>query len=545
MEKPEELIKKLYSNQPIARFNAIMAKEATAIMGRGTGKTYGLHGQRVWQNAEEMPRCLMGLVNESYRKIFEFLLPPILKFLKSKGLEQDKHFFVRSRAPKEWGWAMPFSELGGYGNFIHLPNGSGIVVMSQDHNTTNNGANLDCLLIDEVRKLDKKRLAEDFPAVRGNAHIFKDSPLYGGRLYTTDMPDIDEETWVLDHRNHGNDLQNQLILQKSIVRSLYYMRWAENPDSRHYQAAFQKADREWKEARFRSAYYMEADSFENRYILGVEWYKEQLTGPDQLKVGPQIFTLRPQLGGTSFFPYLRKNRHTYSNGTNRAYLDGMDWNLQTMKPDSRWDDDIDVSQPLEICMDHNAGITSMIVHQEVGNQARIVKTFYVLDSELKRSEDLIKEFSQYYKHFPTRTVKYYWDTLDQQQDKRSLGTIKDDVIGYLRANGWEVEPECTGDPTNHVDRYRFFNNYMAGGYDHLPTLAINLENAEPAYESMKRTRVKKRTSGKQKFGIDKSAETDPKADQKYTTHFPEAIAKLFMYKYARRANDSELFLGNF
>lgn len=548
----QDNIQYFYSNEAIAKFNMIMAKEATAIMGRGTGKTYGLHGERLWANQFEMPRCLIGLVSESYRKMFEYLLPPIMKFLNAKGMEKDRHYFLRSAAPKKWDWPLPYNDVLDYSHFLHLPNGSGAIILSQDHNTTNNGASVDCYQIDEVRKLSKQKLAEDLPAMRGGAARFKSSPLYEGILYTTDMPDLDDESWVLDNANHADHQQNQIIEYLAIQKAFYFVKWQEaekanSSKSGEYERTYWKFHNEWVKFRYQSAYYMEADSFENRYILGASWFKTNVeNNPDPTTVGPQIFTLKPQLGGNNFFPFLKKSLHTYTS-TNKSFLEGMEWNETTLKPNCNWDDDLVPSVPLELTCDHNAGINCLVTCQEDEDthEFRIQKNIYVKDVNLKRLKDAVDEFSEYYKTYPNRDIYYYYDSTDIKTDDRQLGTTMEDVVKYLIDAGWNVTPINVGVPSNHQDRYRFWKNWLAGQYPHLPNFKINLDNAEESYESMKRSKVKKRTSGNNLFGIDKSNELDPKYPQEYATHLPEAISKIVMYKYAPKAEQKNSGLGSY
>jgi hypothetical protein len=543
----EENIKYFYSNEAIARFNMIMAKEATAIMGRATGKTYGLHGERLWANQYEMPRCLIGLVSESYRKMFEYLLPPLMKFLGSKGMERDRHYFLRSAAPKKWDWPLPYNEVMDYGHFLHLPNGSGAIILSQDHNTTNNGASVDCYQIDEVRKLSKQKLAEDLPAMRGGAARFKTSPLYEGILYTTDMPDLDDEAWVLDNANHADHEQNELIFLHSEQMAYWFHKFIKTGSSEH-ERKYQYHRKEWLFFRRESAFYMEASSFENRFILGAPWFKTNVeNNPDPTTVGPQIFTLKPQLGGNNFFPFLRKSIHTYT-ATNKSFLEGMEWNESTFKANSNWDEDLIPSKPLELTGDHNAGINCLVICQEDDEDSfefRVQKNFYVKDVDLKRLKDACDDLSDYYKNYPNKDIYYYYDSTDIQSDKRDLGNTMEDVVKYLTDAGWNVIPIYTGIPSNHQDRYRFWKNYLAQQYSHLPTFKINIDNAEESYESMKRAKVKKRTGGKNLFGIDKSLESDTKYPQQYATHLPEAIAKIVMYKYADKADKKNSGIGSY
>lgn len=530
-----EEINQRYVNPAIARFNMIMANEATAIMGRATGKTYGLHGERAWAVATEMPRSLNGLVSESFRKMLMYLLPPIIKFFTSKGLVKNEHFFIRGTAPKAWDWPLPYNEVMDYSYFVHLPTGAGMIILSQDLHTTNNGASLDHLQIDEVNKLDKKRLDEDFPAMRGNLNYFHDSPLYAGALYTTDMPMLDEELWVLDHKTTQTFEKNEAIFQLAQCMAWAYMKWVQSDfKSNYYQKQYSHYEREWRKARFDSRYYLEATSFENMFILGDKWYQKQIRNMTPESAAARLFTLRPQVGASKFFPFLKKKIHTYT-ATNNSHLAGIEWDLPSLKPNSRWDDDITPEVPIELTFDHNAYINVLAVCQEDQNRFRVKNAFWVEDIENKRVYDLCKEFSEYYSSHPNRDLYYYWDNTDNKRDDRQLGTTKDDIIRYLSDMGWTVYPFHTGNPSNHVDRKKFFDKYLSGEYEHLPTFGINLDNAEVVYEAMKRTNVAPRSSSQQAYGIDKSTEGKADYPQKYSTHFPEAIAKIVIHKYKNRA----------
>ena len=165
-------------------------------------------------------------------------------------------------------------------------------------------------------------------------------------------------------------------------------------------------------------------------------------------------------------------KHVYYNASNDSYIrdlaENSSWDMKKLSsPDSRFDLDCDTAAPLEIVPDWGAKICLFSVAQEkdvdfvTGKVMRVdavINEFYVKPdaSTAVMINELVDEFSNYYRFQTKREIKYYRDRYgdSRQPNAKNAKSYNEQAIDRLKHNGWIVTSEVHKgmEPPQH-DKY--------------------------------------------------------------------------------------------
>jgi hypothetical protein len=208
---------------------------------------------------------------------------------------------------------------------------------------------------------------------------------------------------------------------------------------------------------------------------------------------------------------------------------GFDFN-KLKKHDYHQDGDVDPEEPLDISLDYNAVINSLVV----GQGASTVNFLFVKSPLMLK--DVVKKFCKYYADHPTKEVNYYYDhTAIGRNVMLGDYTFSDQVLDILRDNGWDVNDIYIGQAPGYDIRYEMINNALSG-CNELPMPGFNSNNCESLLISMENTMTRQGPSG---FEIDKRSEPDANILPEHATHAQEAWATWYYGKFESQWNGSD------
>ncbi len=537
----------------------VRAQEEYHVAGRGGGKTDGIIAERIEHNAFAMPRSIGGMMAPSYYKLLTQFLPKVRKGLERLGYKEDRDYFVGKRAPRAWRWEIPISAPFKWDTTIHIRNGSGVQMFSQDRPGSSSGTDLDYLVGDEARYLKYEMMVEEtFPAIRGNANaqlhqvrrprgasVFKDLSCYGSMVFTTDRPRTPKTRWILDQKQRMDVRVIEVI--RSVQLEVYKLRTAIRAGvtpttAAEYGRRVQRYEAQLNALRMGTVYYKEWSAIENIHVLGFAYLrkeKERLTDYE-FRISIMNEPIDAVEGG--FYPDLDEDRHTYEAHA-LDYLENNRDNWERLENrDCRHDDRLRKNLPIDIAFDYGYNFNCLVAGQLFHDTYSIDNCMYVKAPE--KIKHLVAKFSAYYRYHGTRSLNFFYDHTAIGGDASREYTFAEEIMGLLTKEGWQVNPVYIGQAPFHHDKYIFWGTLLGGTPDlleerGLPKVEFNQDNCEPLLLSLKLAPARQY---KDRFEKDKTSERAG-GDQAEATHLSDACDTLVWGRLAMGMDTGSVPMG--
>lgn len=523
---------KVWYNKPQRKAILTSCKEEYGVWGRGTGKTQGPIAHRTILGANAMPRGATGIIGFSYAQLLDRTLPPLMKAWEKMGYYENVHYWVRKRPPEKLGVPAPIYKVLTPEHSIFWWNGHVFHMISQDRPGLANGKTLDALVADEARFMNHARYMDDIaPINRGNKEIFGSFGLHHMITMYTDMPTDPKGKWILDKRDQMDEgiVKNIINLQIHANDLKIKFKESQDPNSKkYYYRKIRECEGVLNELRRDAVFYSEASSLDNIQILGEDqirqWRREMLYPVFQASIlNERVITVE-----NGFYHLLDTDFHCYS-GNDYAYIDSLGIYLpEGSLNDCRKDGDIVKGLPIDISLDYNSKIKSLVCGQETKSAYRMLKSMFVKREQQKILDDLIDEFCAYYKYHDTHHVIFYFDHTALVTDATRLDTLADIVTSRLQYNNWTVSRVYIGKQPRHETRYRMWENVLKERDDRFVRVRFNRENCDSLITSMQQTRVR---VGKNGFEKDKRDEQNSSVKPEDAPHLGDAADTLYIGKF--------------
>ena len=524
---------KIWLNKPQRTSQLIGAKEEYGVWGRATGKTQGPIAQRSAHAANLMPRGATGIVGTTYVQLLDRTLPPLIKAWEKLGYETNVHFWVRRRPPESLGIPAAIYPVLNPEHSIFWWNGHVFHLISQDRPGLANGKNLDAIICDEARFLNHDRYMDDIaPTNRGNREIFGHLAEHHMITMFTDMPTSPKGKWIfekakqVDHEKIQQIINLQLEYNKMAVVSAGK---SVSTNKRNYLSRqLHNYAYVLNELRRDSVWYGEASSLDNIEILGEDqikqWRREMMWPVFQAS----ILNKRTVHTENGFYSLLDPDVHGYDD-VDYGYVESIGIHVPhgTLN-DCRKDRDLIKNKPLDIAMDYNAAINSLVVAQETDQFFRVLKSMFVTNQEKKILPDLIDDFCSYYSYHNCQVVNYYFDHTAVGSDSTRLESLADIVCNQFIKRGWTVRRFYIGQQPRHDTRYRLWQSVLKESNRQFKPIRFNRENCKSVLTSMQLAGVR---VGKNGFEKDKRSEANKLIPQEDATHLSDAMDTLYIGKF--------------
>lgn len=506
----------LFFNRAQIEAMIIGAKNEYIIGGRGLGKSEGFDARVLVRNIFAMRGSCGGLLSPSYIKLKTQTFPAIANALGRWGYRRDFHYFVGVRPPKAMNFPKPVIEPFDWSNVISFFTGSILQMISFDRPMSANSMSLDYVIGPEARFLAFNKIVNEVnPAIRGNRQYFGECPWHGGSFFSTDMPTDSRGTWILSKEE---DMDTDLI---AFIRMTYteYQRALSTHNTEHTALLKKQLNR----ARRRATFFKVYSALDNLEILGEEWFEKMERDLPPQVFATSILSQRATQTNNSFYPSFDAEHLTY---TPEATSFAANAEFTTVTgTDCRWDGDVRADLPLEIALDYNIAICTLVVGQRVEQTLRTVRAMWVKSPQTL--EDLIDKFCQYYKYHPLHEVTYYYDATAVARAASTGYSYSDLVIRKLEEGGFHVNGVNCGTPIRHALKFNYINAAFRGEGDFLLP-RFNSEACDDLITAIELTGSVVTKSG---FGKDKSAEKRPDSYEfpdQHKTHITDAWDTLFI-----------------
>ncbi len=535
MTSDEIATKELYLNKPQTLVHLIGANVTICIWGRGTGKSEGVIAPWLVERVFKMPRSKGIIIGPHYQHILSNTLPQVLEMWERMGYFRDIHFIIGRKPPKSWNWSEPYAGPLSSKHVIYWFNGSCQVLVSQDRTVNSAGPSVDYIVGDEAKHLNFEKLQETFQTNRGNRQYFSHLSEHHSLLFCTDMPTSPKSKWIFTYEELQEQLDIDLIL--GLQHDIILLRKLNAEETRvsyikEYNRQIKKLEDIVNEIRMDTVYFSEFSTLENIEIVGESFIREQRRNLPDIKFRASILNERVRKEEGMFFPMLEEDIHYYF-AYNYTAIDQIGFDFNKIKKQTyEQDGDVLKNQPLDIALDYNAKINSLVVGQESPNKYNAINFLFVISPLMLK--DVVSKFINYYKNHGCKEVNYYYDSTAVGSNAM-LGdySFSDQVVDLLVDAGWQVNEVYIGNMASYDLRYEMFNNGLRG-VEGMPMPCFNQNNCESLITSMENTMTRQ---GKTGFEIDKRSERDENVLPNHATHPQEAWGVLYWGKYGDSWNE--------
>jgi hypothetical protein len=487
--KNETDVELRYANWLTQTVLMLKPKNLGLVVGRGGAKTTDILAQRVQDISYDMPGCYIAISSDTFMNARKNVVPSLIEGWTRNDWMEDHHFVINRRPPSHFG--KPYKAPIEWKDSITHHTGTHCKIISQDRPSGGAGDSYQAVVGDEVKFQAEKKINKLTPAVRGGEIKFRRSPYYGGRTFTTDMPNTNhgEHDWILRMEKNMNVEQITLMLECAFVINhmtieLYHAEHSK--DVKKYENTKLKLDR-WIE-RFRllrknSTFFYIASSLINVDFLGFDYFKEQLETMVFSEVSSSIFSITPKLEkGKQFYPTL-SSKNFYTDGFNYSRIDRIAWEeeIEELSLDLKH---IIHDQPLEAGLD-TGNMCSLVTGQDQGNVNRVLKEFYTIPGETKQwIPELGKQFRDFYKHHREKHLMLWPDRSTHQykkvgEDHASKFVKAIEYNEFGNSTGWVVTIMNEDQETiYHQDEFELALTMFDGSNPDLPKLLIDQHNCK-------------------------------------------------------------------
>lgn len=513
-------------NIPQYHFNAVKPKIACLMFGRATGKTTGPIADRMYDIWSLMPQSHSIMIVPSYQKFLSQMIPGLRKGLGKFKMRQETHwrygkfFDERSKIPK------PFIHPEIAKNFMHCCNGAGTSIVSLDRpETMGNGLDADSIIIDEGKLCDYDDIKEVLPTLRGNSDVFGNKYIHQSVLICSDKPTNSKGNWMYMYK----DMQKKQVIDDiltfvfDIIPNIKEKLEASKSASGQYKLhrKLDEAMSELNELRKDAVLYLEASTIENIHNVGIDYIYAQKQLLSDLDFAVSIINQTVYDTKNGFYWALTTDLHGYE-APKYNNIDALieEFGVDNLpKRTSAWDMDCNPHQPLDIALDYNNVINSLVVGQLHGKKYDQIKSMFALKSDSEHLENLVENFCDYYQGQINRTVNYFFDQTAINADAQGRESNHEVVIRILKKRAFNVNEIYLGRNSSYLYRYLLWEKLLTGKNEKGFTFGFSAINNEDWYIAMKQAPTKQ---GKTGFEKDKKSERDPNILPQFATHLTEA-----------------------
>jgi hypothetical protein len=456
--------------------------------GRGIGKSTTA-GTEIKNTVYDMPLAKSFILSVTYQYALTRTLPSTIKALRTLGFIQGLHFFVGRFPPAKWGWPQCYEPPGDPSHSIFFYNGSVYDLLSED--TGSRGGNYASGIIDEMQETDQHYFENDvLPTLRLEYQLLKNHRTYRRISGFCSMPRTRRAEWIFEFEKLAIQFPKEYL-------------WLSGPSSL------------------------------NSANLPPDWFRDMKRKMSPEDYAIEIENKRPTRIAGGFYPQFDDRNCTYS-AFNNDYLDGIISNANGYRSEDfdnlscLQDDDIILSEPLDIAMDFGSWFNGILTGQESNNTFRFLSAMSI--DEKKTFEDLLNQWCQYYRFHQDKTVYFWYDHTAKDTDSR---TEQYPIIvnRVLRSFGWTVVEMYIGHQPSPEDRYKFWGYAHRNDHPDLPRFLYNRHHCKYLIISVNGANIKQTPDG---FKKDKKDEGNHAIDQRTATHFSDIMDTLAVGKYGNR-----------
>lgn len=540
----------------------LFAKNKVDIWGRGTGKSFEV-GWDVNMVNRMMPRAITSVTGQTYGQLLTRTLPSTFKFLDSLGYKRhiDKtnpgNYVIGVKPPSFF--YQPLEKIMRYDNIISFSTGNALLLLSQDRTGSARGPNVDYELVDEALTIDKEQYdQETSPTNRGNEETWgtrspKPIPWHHGFHYVSSMPYLTKQKWLLSYADYYEKeagIQLFSIWNRIVKLQLQLIDAKKDDNTKLFREIWNETVRLKKQIRpFVSKdglLFTLANAFDNLTNVGFSYIMREYEKQTLLTFLIEIMNMILDKVEDCYY-HIDDQRHIYYDASNDSYIrdlaENSSWDMTKLStPDSRFDSDCNPEAPLEIVPDWGAKICLFSIAQEgafdyVSHKNmkvdNTINEFYVKpdSSSSVMIDELVDDFSNYYRHHGCREIKYFRDRYGDSRtpNAKNAKSYNEQAIDRLKHNGWIVTSVVHKgmEPPQH-DKYLLWSNILRGEDPRFPQFRINGSKCKYTLISMNNTKVIDKDG---KFTKDKSSERKDSVLPEEATHFGDAIDKRIWTKY--------------
>jgi hypothetical protein len=380
-------------------------------------------------------------------------------------------------------------------------------------------------MIDEAKFINFEKLKDEvLPANGGFRGDFPDCPWHHSVLITSDMPHTSQGTWFLSYETE--EMQELIRILHGAICELWRLK--DLPETPYTKRTISALRGKIKALQSVAVYYREASTIENLQVVGGKYIRDM-----KRQLRPQVFRTsilcqKPGRVKDGFYPSFARKVHCYTANNNDA-LTGLAYDFDKIKKlDSAFDTDVNRDEPLCIACDYNDNISTLVVGQLDGLQARIPNSFFTKYN--RKIREVVADFGEYYRtHQRNRTIVYYYNQTAKGNgygDSSNVSFYKM-VVAELRKKGFYVIEKDLGATMQHHEKYTLLDDCFKGLGKLIPR--INEGNNEDLIISMEKAQVRQATDGKWKK--DKSGEKKPESEEdllQHRTDFSDAFDDLMI-----------------
>ncbi|MGJ1295535.1 hypothetical protein ACR777_15115 [Sphingobacterium spiritivorum] len=456
----------------------------------------------------------------------------MIKSWERLGYIENIHFWVRKRPPASLKIPSAIYPVLHPEHSITWYNGHVFHLISQDRPGLANGKNVDAIIADEARFLNHPRYMDDIaPINRGNIEYFGKLPEHHMVTMFTDMPTDPKGRWILEKEEQmDKDVVNQVVVLQAELNKIEikYNQSTDLSTRKYLYRRIKEYNLVLGYLRKDLVFYSEASSLDNIQILQegqIRQWRRELIWP---VFKAAILNERTITTENGFYHLLDSDHHCYTK-FDYTHIESQGLYLpEGLVKDCRNDADVIKGKPLDISMDYNSKIKSLVCGQETRKFYRILKSMYVKREDSKVLDDLIDEFCAYYSYHDTHHVVYYYDHTANVTDSTRLETLADLVAKRFEENKWSITRVYIGQQPLHATRYRMWEGILSERGGSFIPVRFNKENCDALLTSMQQTGVR---IGKNGFEKDKRPEQNSAVKPEDAPHLGDAMDTLYIGKY--------------
>lgn len=511
----EDFVEAKFGNLVKQASDLIAPQNFALIAGRGGAKTTTFVAERAQDIIYDMPGSYQAFVADTYVNALKNIVPTLLDGWNKAGWREGIHYVTDVRPPSHF--KLPYKPPMTYKHSISLFNGCFFYLGSLDQPSGLAGNSYQHMYGDEARLLKFDKLKRLTPALRGEIERFGHSVYYGGRTFTTDMPNVlsGDEDWIWNMQQDMDQEQAKLALQIGLVLNevkrelINYMAAGDAANIKRLKKQMVQWKERWIRARKGLTFFYVVSSYINADILGEGFFANNLSalGLEEFKSAILSFKINLKKG-EKFYTHLG-DHHFYDDGIYTSYYDKY-----------KIGDEIEESSLALKYVDHNARLElgvdfgdmcSAVSGQPRGNYYYGLKGFHTLAPE--STKELAKQHNNFYKHHKNKVIDLYYDRSGNQYEK-----VKRDWASELKTHleyengvktGWTVNLMNRGQGNiTQEDEYNFMRQLMGEMHKELPKLKMDIFGCKFLKSSLELTKilVKTNSKGQRKIHKDKSSE---------------------------------------